>query len=239
MAAGIAAAGGVAVADTSDVSTVDGGRALVDGAVERFGRLDVLVNNAGIVRWAGFPEADAENLASHLAVHVAGSFHTTRAAWPLFLAQAYGRVVMTTSTGMLGLPTNVSYATAKGGVFGMTRSLAVAGRRHGILVNAVAPAAMTRMAGGAVDDPHMAPELVAPLVAYLAHESCPVTGEVYAAGAGRFSRLFLASTPGYVDPEPTVESVAEHWSAVNDETGYDVPRDLPAWSASFLSHLEE
>jgi len=227
------------VADTNDVATVDGAEALVAAAIERFGRLDALVCNAGIVRWAGFPDADEENLASHLAVHVAGSFNMARAAWPHMVAQGYGRVVMTTSTGMLGLPTNLSYATAKGGVLGMVRSLATAGAKHGIKVNAIAPAATTRMAGDVTDDPRMAPDLVAPMAAFLAHDACPVTGEVYTAGAGRFARLFLASTPGYVSPAPTIEDVAEHWAAINDESGYDVPADLRSWSATFLAHLQE
>ncbi|HET9750317.1 MAG TPA: SDR family NAD(P)-dependent oxidoreductase, partial [Casimicrobiaceae bacterium] len=107
--------------------------------VEQFGGVDVLINNAGIVRWAGFPEADEENLARHLAVHVGGSFNTTRAAWPHMAERGYGRVVMTTSTGLFGLPNNVSYATAKAGVIGLTRSLATAAARHGITVNAIAP----------------------------------------------------------------------------------------------------
>jgi NAD(P)-dependent dehydrogenase (short-subunit alcohol dehydrogenase family) len=244
----IAAAGGAAAADGSDVSTTVGAQTLVDTALERFGRLDVLVNNAGIIRWAGPPDADEENLAQHLAVHVVGSFLTTRSAWPRMVEQGYGRIVMTTSTGMLGLPNNVSYATAKAGVIGMTRSLSTAGARHGIKVNLVAPAAFTRMAGqpagadssgSGSEPPHMSPELAAPMVAYLAHESCPVSGEIYAAGAGRFARIFLASTEGYVQttPEPTPEDVAEHWSQINDETGYYVPADLTGWSASFMAHL--
>ncbi len=250
----IAAAGGVAVADGSDVATPEGGQALVEAAMGHFGRLDVLVNNAGIIRWAGFPKADADNLARHLAVHVAGSFNTTRAAWPHMVAQGYGRVVMTTSSGLFGLPNNLSYATAKGAVLGMARSLATAGTAHGIKVNLVAPAAFTRMAGQGegADQPQetgteapdplaeqMSPDLVAPLVAFLAHEACPVTGEIYAAGAGRFARIFVASTPGYVHPAPTPtpEEVAEHWAAINDETGYLVPVDLPAWSTAFLAHL--
>jgi NAD(P)-dependent dehydrogenase (short-subunit alcohol dehydrogenase family) len=234
----IAAGGGAAMADTSDVSTPDGADALVAAAVDGFGRLDVVVNNAGIMRWAGFPKADADNLAAHLAVHVYGSFHTTRAAWPHLVDQGYGRIVMTTSTGVLGLPANLSYATAKGGVIGMARSLATAGAAHGIHVNCIAPAANTRMGDGGPAE--MTPELVAPMVAYLAHEDCPVSGEIYAAGAGRFSRIFLASTAGYVHPGPdaTIEDVAQHWAAISDESGYSVPADLMAWSADFLGHLE-
>jgi len=246
VAAEIVDAGGVAIADTSDVSTPDGPSSLVDTAIDRYGHLDILVNNAGIVRWAGFPEADEDNLARHLAVHVLGSFNTARAAWPHMVERAYGRIVMTTSTGMFGLPNNLSYASAKAAVVGLTRSLATAGERHGIKANLLAPAALTRMAGRPSDRPGaegdttgMSAELVAPMAAYLAHESCPVNGEIYAAGAGRFARLFIAATPGYVHagPEPTIEDVAEHWAAINDETGYYVPADLTAWSAAFLEHV--
>ena len=123
---------------------------------------------------------------------------------------------------MFGLPTNTSYATAKGGVVGLTRSLPTAGAAHGIKVNLIAPGAMTRMAGPGSEDPRMAPELVAPMAAFLAHESCPVSGEIYTAGFGRFARLFIASTEGYVHvgQAPTMEDVAAHWGTINDETGY-------------------
>jgi len=223
------------------VASVDGGTTAVQRALDEFGRVDVIVNNAGIVRWAGPAEADAGNLSAHLDVHVGGAFHTTRAAWPHFVNQGYGRIVMTTSSGLFGLPNNLSYAAAKGAVIGLTRSLAVAGRKHGIRVNAIAPAAMTRMAGEASGDAEtqMAPELVAPMAAYLAHEDCPVTGEVYAAGAGRFARIFIASAPGYVHEggDPSIEDVAAHWDDVNAESGYTVPANLMQWSAEFLTHL--
>jgi NAD(P)-dependent dehydrogenase (short-subunit alcohol dehydrogenase family) len=238
----IVAAGGVAVADTSDVATSAGAQALVESAVERFGRIDVLVNNAGIIRWAGMPEVDEDNLARHLAVHVGGSFNTARAAWPHMVEQGYGRIVMTTSAGVFGLPNNTSYATAKGAVIGLTRSLTVAGADHGIKVNLIAPAAMTRMAGRGGDEAlrEMSPDLVAPMVALLAHEDCPVSGEAYAAGAGRFARIFIGMTPGYVHAglAPTIEDIARNWATINDETGYDIPADLTDWSATFLSHLE-
>lgn len=234
----IGATGGSAVADTNDVSSEDGARSLIANALDRFGRVDALINNAGIMQWARFPEVDTDSLQTHLAVHVLGSFNTTRAAWPHLVEAGYGRVVMTVSTGMLGLPGNVSYATAKGGVLGLMRSLAFAGRDHGIAVNAVAPAASTRMAGEG--GPEMPPELVAPMAAYLAHEDCPARGEIYTAGAGRFARLFLGSTPGWVSGgvSPSIEDVAEQWETINDEAGYDVPRHLGAWSRSFLAHLE-
>jgi len=239
----ICAAGGVAMADAHDVSQEHGAQALIATAVEQFGRIDAVVNNAGIIRWMHFPEADMDNVDSHLAVHLGGSFHTSRAAWPHFVDQGYGRIVNTTSSGMFGLPNNVGYATAKAAVVGLTRSLATAGAEHGIRCNLVAPAAFTRMAGAADDDSPMAitmaPELVAPMVAFLAHESCPVTGEIYAAGAGRFARIFLAQAEGYLDTtgSPTVDDIAAHWEQINDESSYTVPADLMAWSAAFMAHL--
>jgi len=250
VATAILDAGGVAVADSSDVSTPGGGASLIATATERFGRIDILINNAGIIRWAGLPEADVENLATHLAVHVNGSFNTTRAAWPHMVAQGYGRIVMTTSSGLFGLPKNLSYAAAKGAVIGLARSLTTAGAAHGITVNLIAPGAFTRMAGqspaeadataGAAGSAPMSPDLVAPMVAFLAHEDCPVSGEIYAAGFGRFARIFIASTEGYVHPnsEPTIEDIARHWATINDEAGYYVPSDLMAWSDAFMAHLD-
>jgi NAD(P)-dependent dehydrogenase (short-subunit alcohol dehydrogenase family) len=242
VAAEINQAGGTAISDTNDVSSPSSAQALVDAAIEQFGRLDILINNAGVIDWAGMPDIDDENFGSHLAVHLGGSFLTTRAAWPHFVKQDYGRVVMTTSSGIFGLPNNTSYAAAKGGIIGLTRSLATAGTPHGIRVNAIAPAAGTRMAGNAAGAPGpMAAELVAPMAAYLAHESCPVTGEIYAAGAGRFARLLIAQTPGYVHPgeAPTIEDVALQWDAINDERGFVVPNGLMAWSKMFLAHLHD
>jgi NAD(P)-dependent dehydrogenase (short-subunit alcohol dehydrogenase family) len=151
-------------------------------------------------------------------------------------AAGYGRVVMTTSSGVFGFATNTSYATAKAAVIGMTRSAALAGAPAGIKVNLIAPAAATRMAGGR-GAPEMTSDEVAPMVAFLAHEDCPVSGEIYAAGAGRFARIFLASTPGYVHPGATVEDVAANWDTINDESGYLIPTDVMAWSEAFLDHL--
>jgi NAD(P)-dependent dehydrogenase (short-subunit alcohol dehydrogenase family) len=230
----ITAAGGRAMASGHDVSSAEDAAALVTGAVESYGRVDVVINNAGIMRWAGFPNVAAEDLAAHFAVHVAGSFNVTQAAWPYMTTAGYGRVVMTTSAGMLGLWNNTSYATAKAGVVGLVRSLAVAGRRHGIHVNGVAPAAATRMGGDSAAG-GLEPSQVAPMVAYLSHETCPATGDLFAAGGGRFARLFVASTPGWVGPaSATAEDVAVHWSAITDETGYWIPADLLDWSTRFL-----
>ncbi|MFJ9894700.1 SDR family NAD(P)-dependent oxidoreductase [Streptomyces sp. NPDC091280] len=243
---GIVAAGGEAVADTHDVSTPAGGEAIVGTAIESFGRIDILVNNAGIIRYAGLPDIELDNLERHLAVHLLGSFNTMRAAWPHFVEQSYGRVVLTTSSGMFGMDNNLSYAAAKAGTVGMARSAKLAGEPHNIKVNLIAPAAMTRMGGGPEEEPtetvegmpYMPSSAVAPMVAYLAHESVPVSGEIYTAGAGRFARLFLASTEGYAHEggDASVEDVAKNWDTINDEKGYYVPADLMAWSGSFLKH---
>ncbi len=233
----ITRAGGVAVADGSDIATDDGAQQLVATARDAHGRVDIVVSNAGIMRWARFPDVSTEDLERHLAVHTIGSFLVVRAAWPHLVEQGHGRIVLTTSTGMLGLPGNTAYGVAKGGVVGLARSLALAGRKHGITANCIAPAASTRMAGEG--GPELPPEQVAPMVGYLAHESCAVTGEILTAGGGRFARLFIGATPGYVHDgdAPTIEDVAAHWDAITDETGYDVPADLLSWSGSFLSHL--
>lgn len=239
----IGAAGGVAVADGNSVATPEGGAALVEHAIAEFGRVDAIVNNAGIMRWAGMPDVDAEALDAHLAVHVGGCFHTTRAAWPYMVEQGHGRIVMTTSAGVFGHPHNTAYATAKAAVIGMARSLSTLGAVHGIAVNVIAPAAMTRLAGPGIGDPDdddpMAPALVAPMAAYLAHERCMISGEVYAAGAGRFARVVLATGSGWLctDGMPTIEDVAEHIADISDLTDVYVPKDLLDWSEHFTAHL--
>lgn len=248
----ITAAGGVAVADTNDVGREDGCHALVDTAIRELGRVDIVVNNAGISRFATFPEADAENLERTLDVHVRGTWHTTRAAWPYLVKQGYGRVITTTSTGMFGLADNLAYATAKGALIGFTRSLSVTAAQHGIAVNCIAPNAVTRPSTSAAkpnitttpQDPSraraMQTDLVSPMVAYLAHEDCKVNGEILLAGGHRFSRWFLGVTPGYLSPGdgvPTPEEIAAHWDEVNEPDGYYVPASLSDWAGKFLGHL--
>jgi NAD(P)-dependent dehydrogenase (short-subunit alcohol dehydrogenase family) len=244
VADGIVAAGGLAVGDTNDVSTEEGAAGVIGTALDHFGRVDIVVNNAGIIRWGDLPEADLATLRDTLDVHLVGSFNVTRAAWPHLVEQRYGRVVMTTSTGMFGLRGNLAYAAAKAGLVGLMRNMTLSGRRHGITVNSVAPVAATRMGGADESNPgvevpsDMAPEMVAPLVAYLCHEDCPVSGEIYAAGGGRFSRIFIAATEGYAsEAAPTPEEVAANWSEINDETGYYVPSDLNSWAAEYMKHL--
>ncbi|HEY4022427.1 MAG TPA: SDR family NAD(P)-dependent oxidoreductase [Pseudonocardiaceae bacterium] len=236
-------AGGTAEADTSDISIPEGAAALVDRAISTFGRLDIVVNNAGIYWTDGFPDIKLVELNRQLALHVGGSFNVTRAAWPHLREAGHGRVVMTTSTGALGSATLTSYSTAKAAVLGLGRSLAVAGAPHGIKVNMVAPMGMTRMMSAGRTDvpdaPERDPSLAAPLVAILCHRDCPVNGETYISGMRRVTRLFLAETPGYVHDglDLAPEHLLANWDAINDPRTPEVRTDTMSWAAANERHL--
>ena len=143
----IEAAGGAAVANYADVSTVEGGKSVIDTAVEHFGGIDIVVNNAGNMVWGSLPEATIETIDAHYKVHVQGSFNTLHAAWPYFLEKNYGRAILTTSIGMFGLPDNIGYAIAKASMIGMAKSLTVGRKDANININCIAPNAMTRISG--------------------------------------------------------------------------------------------
>jgi NAD(P)-dependent dehydrogenase (short-subunit alcohol dehydrogenase family) len=238
----IVADGGSVVADTSDISTEEGTTHLVETALEAFGRLDVLINNAGIYNTDEFPDIDLSDLRRHLDVHVVGSFLTVRACWPHMVAGGYGRIVLTTSTGALGMRSLTSYGTAKAAVIGLTRALSAvaAGAGGDIKVNALAPMANTRMMSarelhGADPDPEPErhPALVAPMAAVLAHETCPVQGEVLMAGMRRYSRLFLAETDGYVHDglDVSPEVLIEQWDTICDPSGHETVESTDSWVA--------
>lgn len=233
----IAAAGGTAVADTGDVSTAGGANELVEAALSRFGRIDIVINNAGILVRHEISQEELPNVAQHLAVHVLGSFNVCRAAWPHLAAQGYGRIVNTTSSAIFGLADLIAYGTAKGGVLGLSRALAIAGRGRGISVNVVSPMARTRMAGPGVTD-ERPPELVASVVAFLAHESCTTSGEIYLAGGGRAARIFIGETVGYVKAGLTPEDVRANWAAINAEDRFQIPADGAAHGEAFLNSLK-
>jgi NAD(P)-dependent dehydrogenase (short-subunit alcohol dehydrogenase family) len=238
VAATIRAAGGDALADASDIATIDGVAQLVRRTIDAYGRVDILVNNAGIFEPIEFPTIELSQLRRYFDVHVGGSFNVTRECWPHLVRAGYGRVVMTTSHGILGSAPLIAYGTAKGGVFALARALAVTGRGLGITVNSIAPVAATRLAGGDDDGTSgegvldgSTPALVSPLVALLCHESCPVSGETFLSGGRRHARLFFAETEGYVHPDTdlTPEVVAEHWSEIMDDSDHYVPVDTETW----------
>jgi NAD(P)-dependent dehydrogenase (short-subunit alcohol dehydrogenase family) len=231
-AAELREAGGAAVADTSDISTERGAAAAVNAALKHFGRLDAVINNAGFVRKGRFGNMKLADLDQMLAVHVRGAFLVTSAAWKVMTQRRYGRVVMTTSCGGLyGQDGLAAYGAAKGAIVGLTRVLALEGEAVGIRVNSIAPLAYTRLAADIPDAEHRAlferntrVEQVAPLVGLLAHRQCPVNGQIFDAGAGRFARIFIGEGTGYLDVNPTIESVRDHFDEVLADRDYSAPR---------------
>src|SRR5436305_772877 len=222
----IKSAGGEAVANYDSVATPEGGANIVKTAVDSFGRIDIIVNNAGILRDASFKNMTPDTLNPVLDVHLRGAFYVTQPAWSIMRDQGYGRIVNTASgAGVFGNFGQTNYGAAKMGLVGFTRVLAVEGAKNNIKANAIAPVAKTRMTEellGPVAD-KLGPEYVTPVVTYLAHESCPVSGEVYSVGGGRGARVFIGVTPGYTDPELTPEAGRDHFDEIRDETDYAVP----------------
>ncbi|HMG40491.1 MAG TPA: SDR family oxidoreductase [Acidimicrobiales bacterium] len=233
-------AGGEAVANADTVATPEGGQAIVDAALEAFGRVDIVVNNAGILRDKAFHNVSPDDVDPVLDVHLRGAFWVTSPAWRLMREQGYGRVVFTSSaSGILGNFGQASYAAAKMGLVGMTNVLALEGARYDIKVNAVAPMALTRMTEDLLGDlsDHLDPRLVSPVVGWLAHRDCDVTGEVFTVAAGRVGRFFVGVTPGYHHPDLSVEHVRDHMAEIRDETGYLVPTDGMGEMPLVLAHL--
>ena len=224
----IADLGGEAVANRDSVATPEGGEAMVAAALEAFGRIDIVVNNAGILRDKAFHNMTPDLVDVVIDVHLKGAFNVTRAAWPHMREQNYGRVVNTSSSsGILGNFGQANYGAAKMGLVGLTRVLSIEGAKFNIKTNAIAPVAFTRMTADIMPgfEEKLDPELVTPIVVFLAHEDCPVTGEVYSAGGGVISRFFIGLTQGYVNPELTVEDVRDNFDTIRDETGYLVLRN--------------
>jgi NAD(P)-dependent dehydrogenase (short-subunit alcohol dehydrogenase family) len=225
----IEAAGGVAVADTNSVATPEGGAAIVRTALDTFGRVDIVVNNAGILRDKSFQNLTPDLLEPVLDVHLRGAFNVTIPAWTQMRAQGYGRVINTSSaSGILGNFGQANYGAAKMGIWGLTKVLSIEGASHGILVNAIAPIALTRMTEEIFSSlaPHLQPERVAAVVAYLAHESCGLSGEALSCAGGRVARFFVGLTPGLLDPDLTPEGVAGNLTTIMSEADYWVPSDL-------------
>ncbi|KKC06038.1 SDR family NAD(P)-dependent oxidoreductase [Mycobacterium nebraskense] len=241
--------GGEAVADTNSVTSPEGAEAIVDTALRAWGRVDILINNAGIVGDAPFEDMTADRLQPLLDVHLNGAFYVTRPAWWAMRKQRYGRVLNTCSAaGILGAERMSNYGAAKTGLIGLTRVLAAEGAEHGIKVNAIAPIAYTRMlthsldgatgrpavendaaAQAVLDDlvgqylQKLDPAHVAPVAAFLTHRDCPVSGEIYTVGAGHVARFFIGRTKGFYDPALSIEEVRDHLDEIRDEAGYTVP----------------
>jgi len=225
----IQAAGGEAVPNYDSVATEEGGKAIVQTALDAFGRVDIIINNAGILRDTSFKNMTPDQLNPVLDVHLRGAFYVTQPAWQLMRDQGYGRIVNTSSgAGIFGNFGQTNYGAAKMGLVGLTRVLAVEGAKNNIKANAIAPEAKTRMTedllGPLADG--LLPENVTPVVTYFAHESCEVSGDVYSVGGGRVARVFIGVTPGYVNKELKAEDVAENLAQIRDEADYSVPGSL-------------
>lgn len=236
----IKAAGGEAVADTNSVATPEGGRAIVQTAIDAFGRVDIVINNAGILRDKAFHNMDPDLLNPVLDVHLKGAFYVTQPAFVKMREQGFGRIISTSSAaGVFGNFGQTNYGAAKMGLVGLTRVLAVEGARFNIKANAIAPLALTRMTedilGGLKDK--LDPGLVSPLVAFLAHEDCPVSGQLFSVGGGRVAQVFMGETNGYYNPALSPEDVQDNWEKIIDRDGYAVPNNLGEETALFLPYF--
>jgi NAD(P)-dependent dehydrogenase (short-subunit alcohol dehydrogenase family) len=224
----IRAKGGAAVACCASVAEETGAANIVNTALEEFGRLDVVVNNAGISDPGLFEDLTVEQFRRMIDVHYLGTLFVIRAAWPHLVDAGYGRIVNTSSESILGgLDDLTSYAAAKGAVFALTKCLATEGVRYGIHTNAITPRAFTRMSAAhsmagrppeVIEEAKrtLAPELNAPVVAFLAHESCPLNGEVLQGGMGTVSRIAVVRTNGLTKDGITAEDIAENLDRILD-----------------------
>ncbi len=230
--------GGEAIANLDSVATPEGGRAIINSAMDHFGRVDILIHNAGNVRYGSLQEISDDDFKSVIDVHMMGAFNVVRPAFPQMVAQKYGRVVLTGSIGGLyGTHNVVNYGMSKAAMIGLNNVIATEGAEHGILSNIILPGAVTRMSDGLDTSmyPPMGPELVAPVVGWLAHQSCSISGEMLISMAGRVARAFIAETEGVFRPEWSIDAVAEHIDDIRDQSRQWV---LPAAGEGYMAHMQ-
>jgi NAD(P)-dependent dehydrogenase (short-subunit alcohol dehydrogenase family) len=219
----IAATGGEAVAAEASVAEPAGGAAIVQRAIDAFGRVDIVINNAGIVRDRTFAKLADEEIDAVIRVHLLGAFNVTRPAWSYMREQGYGRILCTTSNaGILGNFGQANYAAAKTGLLGLTRVLAIEGHRYGICANLIAPMGKTQMTAG-VEWPvfdALDPEHVSPAVAWLVHEDCTVSGEMYSVAGGQVARFFIGRTEGVHSSRLTPEEVRDRFHEIRSTEAF-------------------
>jgi NAD(P)-dependent dehydrogenase (short-subunit alcohol dehydrogenase family) len=233
----IGTAGGEAFACTESVATPEGGEAIIRATLERYGRIDVLIHNAGNVRYGSLEEITHEDFSAVVDVHLMGAFHVVRPAFPIMCKAGYGRIVLTSSIGGLyGTRNVVNYGVSKAGVIGLNNVIAIEGAERGIKSNIILPGAVTRMAEGldVSQYPPMGAGLVAPVVGWLAHESCSISGEMLISMAGRVAKAYIAETPGVYRPAWSIDDVAEDIEAIRNP---DHSWSLPTLSGYF-EHLK-
>ena len=215
----IRAAGGEAIASTDSVATPEGGKAIIQAAIDAWGRIDILIHNAGNVRGAPLREMTQEDFNAVVDVHLMGAFHVVRPAFALMCDAGYGRIVLTSSIGgIYGNARCVNYGVSKAGMIGLSNVTAIEGAERGVKCNIIIPAAVTRMADGLDTSqyPPMDPSLVSPVVGWLAHEECSISGEMLISVAGRVAKAFITETEGVYRPSWTIESVGAEMDAIRD-----------------------
>jgi NAD(P)-dependent dehydrogenase (short-subunit alcohol dehydrogenase family) len=233
----IKAAGGEAVVSTESVATPVGGKTIIQTALDHYGVIDILIHNAGTVRRSPLTEMSYEDFDALLDVHLRGGFHVVRPAFPLMRAAGYGRIILTSSIGGLyGNHGVANYAVAKAGIIGLSNVVALEGATDNVLCNVIVPSAVTRMAEGLDISayPPMCADQVAPVVGWLAHEACSITGEMLIAIAGRVARVVIAETPGVFRPSWSIEQVAEDLDAIRD---MHAPLVFPVVPDGHVEHL--
>jgi NAD(P)-dependent dehydrogenase (short-subunit alcohol dehydrogenase family) len=237
LVAEIRAAGGEAVASTDSVATPEGGKAIIGAALDTWGHLDILIHSAGNVRKKTIAELTFEDFEAILDVHLRGAFHVAKPALAAMSGAGYGRMVFTGSiNGLYGKSEAAPYSAAKAGLIGLSHSIGIEGAARGVTSNMIIPAAVTRMSAN-VDTsqfPPMDPDMVAPAVAYLCHESCALTGEIMVAMGGRVARAWVAESPGVYRPEWSIEDVVADLAAIRDTSA---PVMFPPVPDGQLDHL--
>ncbi len=236
----IVALGGEAVSDTNSVATAEGGEAIVKTALDAYGTVDIVINNAGILRDKAFHNMDESLVDPVLDVHLKGAFNVTGPAFRVMREKGYGRIISTSSAaGIFGNFGQANYGAAKMGLVGFTRVLAVEGARFNIAANAIAPIALTRMTEDLLGElgQKLQPDYVAPLVTFLAHESCDATGRVFSVGGGRVAEVFIGECQGFTDADLSPESVRDNWSTICDREGYAVPAQIAEETKMFVDAL--